>query len=73
MECPKCKHKNGLHNPACPKALGTPEAEAMYQRGREDGRAGRSKTEENPTYRLGYGNGVCALEEKQNGYDPRFA
>lgn len=44
----------------------------MYETGWNDARAGKEPTSKNATYMIGWGSGNVALEEAENGYDPRF-
>jgi hypothetical protein len=64
MECPNCEHKENRHNPACPKARGTVEAQTEYDRGYMDGLKGE-RFSEDPTYQLGYNNGIHDKAETQ--------
>ena len=68
MDCFYCGWYDNNHAPNCPKKS-TPE----FQRGYEDGRYNKivgfdpSKTD----YNFGYSRGIIALENSENGYDPR--
>jgi len=42
----------------------------LYDQGWIDGRQGKRPQQDDPTYRLGFREGECALEEYENGYDP---
>lgn len=72
MECRYCGYKKGSHHSACPSALCTGGAERreIWQGGFNDGRAGKTEMSQNATYLLGYGVGIVALEEAQNGFNP---
>ncbi len=69
--CFYCRFGNGAHGADCPQP-GTPEM-AQWKEGYADGRSGKT---DSPTgsqsYRMGYIAGECALEEAENGHDPRF-
>ncbi len=75
-KCYMCNWDVG-HDPICPTQASDPkEAERVFHIGWKHGRSGGS---ENPgttsyqgAYHLGYLEGVCALEEAENGEDPRF-
>jgi hypothetical protein len=64
--CYYCRHTGG-HDPMCP---GRPTVE--WQRGRDAGRAGEEPKSGLPVYMLGWQVGRVALEEAENGHDPRF-
>ena len=71
MRCQYCGYRLGQHNPNCPK----PGSVAMeiWQRGERDGRAGKELALHTlESYQLGWIQGNIALEEAQNGFDPRF-
>jgi len=72
--CHLCDWLDGHHDKACPEiATDKPRALADQRRGWDDGRAGRvMRPSESATYRLGWIRGTSALEEAQNGHDPRF-
>lgn len=72
-DCYYCKWRNGHHDPDCPNLTpaNSPERK-LYEKGWEDGRQAKPETSDHPAYKLGYGNGMCALEEYENGFDPRF-
>ena len=78
MQCVYCGWRRGGHDPQCPNAMsqGSVEREtalADFRRGRDHGRGGKEpEPNSNPAYMLGWGQGVVALEEAENGYDPRF-
>ena len=65
-QCYYCRHGAGTHHLDCPK-LETVE----WQRGRDDGRDGKQPLSDSPVYVLGWKVGEIALEEQQNGHDPR--
>lgn len=68
MDCYYCGWKNGYHNPHCPK-----ENNPTWNSGNNDGSSGKEpKQIDDKVYMLGWSRGVIALEERQNGYDPRF-
>lgn len=75
--CYYCRYERGGHDAYCPYvARNTGEAQfAMdeWHRGRDDGADGRQPRNGNPIYMLGWKAGEIALEEQQNGYDPRVA
>ena len=72
--CYLCHWDGGHHDVACPEvAKNKTKALADRQRGWADGRNGRTMVKpENATYVLGWINGTSALEEAENGHDPRF-
>jgi hypothetical protein len=72
--CHFCHWGHGGHDEACPEVAKNKErAHTDRRRGWDDGRAGKAMPEaENRTYKLGWVMGTAALEEAQNGYDPRF-
>jgi len=65
MDCYYCGWKNGHHDPNCPQ-----EKNNDWEQGYSDGRAGLPNQRDDPVYLLGYGRGVVALEEAENGFDP---
>jgi hypothetical protein len=75
--CYYCRYERGGHDACCPYvARNTGEARfalAEWHRGRNDGADGMQPRNSNPIYMLGWKVGECALEEQQNGYDPRVA
>ncbi len=74
-QCMRCGYYHGGHAAGCPSNFPahSPERNA-YRAGRQDGRSGKAEAlPENPSYALGFREGVVALEEAQNGFDPRFA
>lgn len=54
-----------VHRAGCPQTLMD-----IYSEGWDDGRTGRPEKSSNPTYQMGHRNGVCALEEVENGHRP---
>ena len=68
------EHPNDDHSDDCPQIQANQKtAHAEYNRGWDLGRSGKScPAYVSPTFLLGYGNGVCALESAQNGYDSKF-
>jgi hypothetical protein len=73
--CCLCGWYDKGHDKACPE-LAIPEdrkkALSDNQRGYKDGRFGLELSDrETPSYRLGWRRGVVALEEAENGHDPR--
>ena len=75
--CHYCRRGMGNHEVGCPvEHSDVKAAKALYQTGWRIGCSGSKmdpKLGLNSTYRLGFDNGVIALEEAENGYDPRFA
>ena len=74
--CHYCGYGEPGHNVACPDSMMTAAAKAVahksWEAGYQDGRSGKPmRTDASATYSLGYGRGVVALEEAENGYDPR--
>ncbi|MBI4086685.1 hypothetical protein HY416_01735 [Candidatus Kaiserbacteria bacterium] len=68
-------YKNG-HDDGCPSAFPAHSPEKnSYHAGWRDGRAGKTEPtlQESKFYMCGFGLGIVALEEAQNGFDPRFA
>ena len=78
MRCLYCGYSEGGHNVACPESVsGDAKAKAhkAWQEGYRLGRGGRGErpaVDMSAAYNLGYGQGVVALEEAENGFDPRF-
>lgn len=74
-QCTWCRYYRGGHAAGCPSVFpeNSPEKNA-FRAGRDDGRSGKAEArQENQFYALGFLEGVAALEEAQNGFDPRFA
>ncbi|MBI2049183.1 MAG: hypothetical protein HYT29_02000 [Parcubacteria group bacterium] len=74
-QCMWCGYYHGGHAAGCPSNFpaNSPERN-MYRAGRQDGRSGNAEAfPENSSYALGFRAGIVALEEAQNGFDPRFA
>lgn len=75
LRCTLCAHERGTHDDACPERAAPGMrivADHDYSRGYRDGRSGRAIDVGSPAYRLGWRCGVVALEEAENGYDPRW-
>lgn len=71
--CHECRRQD-THDPACPNSDPTNHViRFKYNKGYADGRVGQQALSRDPSYLLGHGNGGVALEEAQNGHDPRFA
>lgn len=73
MRCRYCQHEEPSHAKGCPKHVSY-QAEAdrvlyAWQRGYNHGRSGSDAKEEDPSYHLGWLEGVRALEEASNGSD----
>lgn len=66
-KCPYCSWRDNKHDPRCPQ-----QYSPQWDRGWKDGRSGKSMQEDDEEYNLGWGEGLVALEEAENGYDPRF-
>jgi hypothetical protein len=66
--CYYCRHRNGQHDPNCPQG-----DDPNWQYGWKDGRRGWEAVSTHPRYLLGYSIGIVALEESENGRDPRAA
>ena len=61
--------KHIVHSIGCPQVI--PAAESVWRAGWNDGRKGKLEPESSdPTYIMGFYQGVCALEEAENGFDP---
>lgn len=75
MRCSRCAWEQG-HDPSCPEQIQDVALKEAVLRDYDEGyRAGRSGLEirsNKGPYKLGWGRGVVALEEAENGYDPRF-
>jgi hypothetical protein len=77
--CHYCGYGEGGHDKACPESM-TGEAkivadkswEAGYRVGRSTGDEDEEPAEVSATFSLGYGRGIVAKEEAENGFDPRF-
>ncbi len=78
MRCQYCSWSQNQHDPKCPKRPGAFPWELEYwERGYRDGRQGKIcfRDAERPfgdLYQMGWKQGNVALEEAQNGFDPRF-
>lgn len=76
MRCDRCRYSGDKHDPACPESMSGVEknrAKDDWNNGYQMGRSGREKpADSNAYYSLGYHEGVVALEEAENGHDPRF-
>jgi len=72
--CHLCRWDEGHHDNSCPEIVSDkPRALEDHQRGWGAGRAGKSlPSSESAAYRLGWVGGTIALEEAENGHDPRF-
>ena len=73
--CHLCRWDGGHHDSGCPEVVtDRRRALADHRRGWDAGRAGKSLPEaESPAYRLGWLGGTSALDEAENGHDPRFS
>lgn len=70
MKCEYCRVRGGQHNQACPKLTGKLE---LFKKGQQDGLKRRPSTHEDPTYSLGWIDGDCWADERENREpDPRF-
>ncbi len=73
--CCYCRFGIGKHDEACPESMSGDakiQAYKAWDAGYRMGRSGKEKpTDASATYSLGYGYGVVALEEYENGYDGR--
>lgn len=67
MDCRYCRYREPNHANGCPRKE-TPE----WNAGWSDGRSGKPPSQSSSLYMMGYNYGMCALEEAQNGFDPRF-
>lgn len=78
MRCLYCGYSEGKHSEACPESMSGDakvQAHKVWQDGYRLGRGALSLETKRmlaATYNLGYGQGVVALEEAENGHDPRF-
>ena len=73
MDCHYCGWSGGKHDPACPAECPPDVSQrrrAYWEIGKADGRTGKPCAFDNPSYRLGYNQGVIALEESGNGFNP---
>ena len=70
MSCKYCQWSGGNHHTACPSVLLT--SRGRWDAGWNDGRDGKDKTSDDPTYLLGYNVGEIAKEEAENGHDPHL-
>lgn len=74
MKCCMCAWER-FHDPTCPESqVQSLKAAARldYQRGYRDGRQARGLDRaESSVYLLGFWRGTVALEEAENGHDPR--
>ena len=73
--CHYCGYGEPGHDKACPESMSGEakiRAHKVWEAGYQMARSGRQNpTDPSATYSLGYGRGVVALEEAENGYDPR--
>ncbi|OGH91956.1 MAG: hypothetical protein A2534_01175 [Candidatus Magasanikbacteria bacterium RIFOXYD2_FULL_39_9] len=73
-KCRCCKWTGNKHDVACPEGMsGITKVQALkaWDDGYRHGRGGREEpADTNASYTLGYLNGVVALEEVENGFDP---
>ena len=74
-DCYYCAWRNGHHDPHCPQRQLHSETvfvlhKTLWEAGYKKGRGGQEPTNDDPVYMLGYGRGVVALEEAENGFDP---
>ncbi len=76
MPCHYCGYGKGGHNAACPESMsGDAKAQAWkdWRTGYAQGSSGEDETPmQGATYHVGWLSGVVALEERENGHDPRF-
>lgn len=78
MNCLFCgwSRAHECHDISCPERASSEDKKQVLadnQRGYRDGRYGLDLSDkENMAYRLGWCRGVVALEEYENGHDPRF-
>jgi hypothetical protein len=77
MKCFMCAWER-FHDTRCPEAQPPNFKAGAYlerSRGYQAGRSGEGIGDgpNEPSYVLGYGRGVVALEEAENGFDPRGA
>ena len=69
--CYTC-NRSGAHDSGCPESMDSREMQkyalAEYRRGWDEGRGGDDcLVGQSASYNLGWGNGMCALEEAENG------
>lgn len=57
-----------VHKTGCPQVI--PAFMHKYRKGWDDGRTWKPEASQDPTYVIGYGNGVCSAEEAENGERP---
>jgi hypothetical protein len=66
--CHYCQWGHPQHAEACPQS--DKAKQALWRKGWDEGYLGlESPSNNDPTFRLGFGQGVVALEEAQNGCD----
>ena len=71
MCCHYCRRGLGKHNPACPESMPIDSQRRMlWDRGQSDGRRGQPSNSSDPAYSLGYDQGIIAIEEAANGFNP---
>lgn len=75
MKCHLC-HWERAHDKDCPESAPSSLRGswlASWRRGYNHGREGQeAPLSDNATYHLGWLQGISALEEAQNGHDPRW-
>lgn len=64
-DCYFCGWREGKHDPYCPR-----KETVEWKEGKSDGRSGKDAAHRGPVYQLGFGRGVVAREEAENGFDP---
>lgn len=69
-KCSYCDRPENAHHEACPGVNKNSQSE--WNQGYTDGRSNRASKDLGPTYKLGYGHGVVAQEETENGFDPVY-
>lgn len=70
--CRYCRWLGGHHSDVCPDSNLVLRSTRMqrWETGYEHGRAGKTATNNHPTYLLGLCRGESALEEQENGHSP---
>lgn len=66
MKCQWCEWEN-KHNPLCPQTQ-----DPKWEEGFKEGNSGKLSSSSDPVFMLGWNAGAKAMEERENGYDPRF-
>ncbi|HEY0908543.1 MAG TPA: hypothetical protein VGE35_04340 [Candidatus Paceibacterota bacterium] len=71
--CSYCGWHQGRHDTGCPVSPAHDEVKMRkWKCGYEDGSSGKDYWSSDPSYRIGMGRGIVALETRENEVDPRL-